>query len=250
VDFRSAGLDPSQPATEVCISKESARDRNETVAHEIDGQDETPHIGQSHHERLDGGEVEAILDGDVDQAHDSTAKNRQVITAVGAQRVQETIFRFAVPRIDKFAQKRKDDPVRRRLESADTKHTRERERWAHGPRQEEYQPVCNPPQYQDHAVGQPYSPGRTSIPRAGREIDGDEKDDTGGERQGQEDRDGEVGGGGAQGEEAPEEEQDEEGDGEEGEGEEDTGADGHRGGGDHDGQGSSEIRSGSIAGRH
>lgn len=85
------------------------------MSHEIDGQDQTPHVGESHDQRFDGGEVEAVLDGNVNQAHRRTAEDDQLIAGVGADRIDETAFGFTVSGIDVLAQQREDGPAKRNV---------------------------------------------------------------------------------------------------------------------------------------
>ena len=73
------------------------------MTHEVDGENKTPHIGESHDQTFDRGEFEAILDGYVDQADGRTTEDNQLIASVGADGVQKTTFGFTVTGIDIFA---------------------------------------------------------------------------------------------------------------------------------------------------
>ena len=73
------------------------------MTHEIDGENKTPHIGESHDQAFDGGEFETILDGYVDQAHGCTTEDNQLIASIGADGIQKTTFGLTVTGIDIFA---------------------------------------------------------------------------------------------------------------------------------------------------
>ena len=111
MQFGGVNLDATQAAADAGVAEQGAGDGDEAVAHEVDGHDETPDVGQGHDDALDGGEVEPLLDGDVDQGDDGTDEDEELVLGVGTDGILHATFGIAIAGIDVFPEQRKNDPT-------------------------------------------------------------------------------------------------------------------------------------------
>ena len=65
MNLRGVSLDSTQPTAHVGIAKKVTGNGNQAMAHEVDGEHETPYICEGHHETFDRGELETIGDRDI-----------------------------------------------------------------------------------------------------------------------------------------------------------------------------------------
>jgi hypothetical protein len=74
------------------------------MTHEINSKDKAPDVSQGHDKTLQPGEIQAILDRDVDEADKSAAKHYQLVSAVGAEGVDKAISGGSITGIDIFTE--------------------------------------------------------------------------------------------------------------------------------------------------
>jgi hypothetical protein len=108
------GLDAAETTADVGVAEQGAGNGDKTVAHEVDGEDETPDVSEGHDETFNGAELEAILNGDVDQADERAAQDDELVASVGPDGILQATLGVPVAGIDVFSEEGKDSPGKKR----------------------------------------------------------------------------------------------------------------------------------------